>query len=144
MTTEMTDAHGLVVVGVDGSPSSREALRWATRYAELTGAELLAVIAWHLPEIYAYTGRDYEEDARRQLETLLMEVLGPEPVVRVTPRVVEGRAAGVLIEESKHAAVLVIGTRGRGGFEGMLLGSVSRHCVEHAACAVVVVPLPGG
>ena len=143
MTAEMPDAHGPVVVGVDGSSSSREALRWAARYAQLAGAELLALIAWHLPEIYAYTGRDYEEDSRKQLEALLLEVLGPEPVVQVTSRVVEGRAAGVLIEASQHAAVLVVGTRGRGGFEGMLLGSVSRHCVEHAACPVVVVPLPG-
>lgn len=137
----MTEApEPIVVVGVDGSQSSKHALRWAVRQAELTGAELVAVTAWHLPEMYGYVSRDYDVDAANILNRVLKGVLDPPPAVQVTPRVVEGRAASVLIEASKDADLLVLGTRGHGGFEGMLLGSVSQHCVHHAACPVVVVP----
>lgn len=137
----MTEAHEpVVVVGIDGAESSKQALRWAVRQAKLTGAELVAVTAWHLPEMYGYVSRDYDVDAANLLDRVLTEVLDPLPAVQVTPRVVEGRAASVLIEASKEAELLVLGTRGHGGFEGMLLGSVSQHCVHHAACPVVVVP----
>ena len=138
----MTEAHEpVVVVGIDGSESSKHALRWAVRQAQLTGAELVALTAWHLPEMYGYVSRDYDVDAANMLDRVLKEVLDPPPEVRVTPRVVEGRTASVLIDASKDADLLVLGTRGHGGFEGMLLGSVSQHCVNHAACPVVVVPL---
>lgn len=137
----MTESHQpSIVVGVDGSESSKQALRWAVRQAELTGVELVAVTAWHLPEMYAYVSRDYDVDAANLLDQVLKEVLDPIPAVQVTPRVVEGRPASVLIDESKAADLLVLGTRGHGGFEGMLLGSVSQHCVHHADCPVVVVP----
>lgn len=132
----------VVVVGIDGSESSKDALRWAVRQAEMTGAELVAVTAWHLPEMYAYVSRDYDVDAADLVDCVLKEVLDPSLTVQVTPRVVEGRAASVLIDASKDADVLVLGTRGHGGFAGLLLGSVSQHCVHHAACPVVVVP-PG-
>ncbi len=137
----MTDARGpLIVVGIDGSDASKHALRWAVGQAELSGAELVALTAWHLPEMYGYVSRDYDVDAANMLEGVLKEVLEPPPAVTVRSRVVEGRAASVLIEASKDADLVVLGTRGRGGFEGMLLGSVSQHTVQHAACPVVVVP----
>lgn len=137
----MTEArHAVTVVGIDGSESSKDALRWAARQAELTGTELVAITAWHLPEMYGYVSRDYDVDAANMLDRVLKEVLDPPPAVRVTPRVVEGRTASVLIEASNDADLLVLGTRGHGGFEGMLLGSVSQHCVHHSACPVVIVP----
>jgi nucleotide-binding universal stress UspA family protein len=131
----------VVVVGVDGSESSRAAVRWAADQAEATGAELVAVIAWHLPEMYAYVSRGYGDDARKMLDATLEKTLDLSSPVKVTTRVLEGRPAAVLLEASKDADLLVVGTRGHGGFEGMLLGSVSQHCVQHATCPVVVVPL---
>jgi nucleotide-binding universal stress UspA family protein len=132
----------IVAVGIDGSESSKQPLRWAAKQAKRTGAELVAVTAWHLPEMYGYVSRDYDVDAANLLDRVLKEVLDPPPSARVTPRVVEGRTAPVLIGASKDTDLLVLGTRGHGGFEGMLLGSVSQHCVHDAPCPVVAVPLP--
>lgn len=132
----------VVVVGVDGSESSKQALRWAARHAEVTGAQLMPVTAWHLPELYAYATRDYEVDAANMLDGVLKEVLDPASTVPVTPRIVQGRAAPVLIAASEEADLLVLGARGHGAFTGMLLGSVSQHCVQHSACPVVVIPPP--
>jgi nucleotide-binding universal stress UspA family protein len=128
-----------IVVGIDGSEPSQDALRWAAQQAQVTGAELVAVIAWHLPEIYAYVNRDYGEDARKALETTLDKVLDPASPVKVSTHVVEGRPASVLLEAAKDADLLVVGAHGHGAFEGMRLGSVSQHCVQHATCPVVVV-----
>lgn len=128
-----------IVVGVDGSESSLEALRWAARQAELTNAELHAVMAWHLPEIYAYEPIDYEEKARHALETAVEQALGPNPSVPVISSVEPGSPASVLIDASRNAQLLVVGSHGHGGFAGMLLGSVGQHCVSHADCPVVVV-----
>jgi nucleotide-binding universal stress UspA family protein len=82
---------------------------------------------------------DFAADAKKTLDATLEDVLGPSPHVSVTPRLVSGHAAPVLIEASRHAALLVVGRSGHGGFAGMLIGSVSQHCVSHAACPVVVV-----
>ena len=129
----------VIVVGIDGSGSSIEALRWAYRQAELTGAGLHAVMAWQLPEIYAYEPVDYEAQARGALEIALEQALGPNPSVPVISSVEPGRPASVLIEASRGAELLVVGSHGHGGFVGMLLGSVGQHCVSHAECPVVVV-----
>lgn len=128
-----------IVVGVDGSEPSQDALRWASQQAQVTGAELVAVIAWHLPEMYGYVGRDYGDDARKALEATLEKVIDPSSPVKVTTRVVEGRPAPVLLDAAKDADLLVVGAHGHGVFEGMRLGSVSQHCVHHATCPVVVV-----
>lgn len=135
----MNQTRARIVVGVDGSEPSQEALRWAAHQAQVTGAELVAVIAWHLPEMYGYVGRDYDEDARKALESTLEKVLDPSSPVQVTTRVAEGRPAPVLLETAKDADLLVVGAHGHGFFEGMRLGSVSQHCVHHATCPVVVV-----
>ena len=82
---------------------------------------------------------DFAEDARNMLTATIEEVLGASPQVVATPKLVSGDAAPVLIEASRDAALLVVGGSEHGGFAGMLLGSVSQHCVQHAACPVVVV-----
>jgi nucleotide-binding universal stress UspA family protein len=142
-----------IVVGIDGSEDSKDALRWAARQAELTATTVTAVMAWQLPVTFgtvwqmpATYGRshdlsqvDFSADAKKTLDAALEEVLGAGAHVAVTPQLVNGHAAPVLIEASRHAALLVVGRSGHGGFAGMLIGSVSQHCVSHAACPVVVV-----
>ena len=132
-------AGPMIVVGVDGSPSSKDALRWAARYAELTGAPVHAVIAWQLPEIYGYTPRDFEGDARKTLTQAISDALGPGACDKLTLHVVEANPAAALIGMCRDAQLLVVGSRGHGAFTGMLLGSVSQHCVQHACCPVLVV-----
>lgn len=133
----------MVVVGVDGSESSIAALRWAARQAELTGAELKAVMSWDLPTAAYWVplpnDLDLESSARKTLADQIEETLGPDPRVPVTQVVTQGHPAPVLIGEANHADLLVLGSRGHGEFTGMLLGSVSEHCVTHAHCPVVVI-----
>jgi nucleotide-binding universal stress UspA family protein len=142
---------GTIVVGVDGSEGSRAALRWAIAEGALRDASVDAVITWQSPT-YAYTGVavmppvvELAGAATAALdETLAAEtagLTGAEADVTITPVVVEGPAAAVLIERSRTADLLVVGSRGYGGFRGLLLGSVSHQCASHARCPVVVVPL---
>ena len=138
----MADAH-LIVVGVDGSDSSRKALRWAARQAELTAASLLVVSSWSWPVVTGYPppppDLDLERDAHLVLDDAVAAVLGERPSVPVEKRVVEGHPAAVLVAASAGADLLVVGSRGHGSFAGMLLGSVSNHCANHASCPVVIV-----
>lgn len=139
----MTEARPVIVVGVDGSAASKDALRWAARQAQLTGGEVNAMIAWEFPPSFGYYV-DYSEaefvaDARKTLDEAVAESLGEPPSVPVTFSVVKGQPAAVLIEASRSADLVVVGSRGRGAFAGMLLGSVSQRCVQHATCPVVVV-----
>jgi nucleotide-binding universal stress UspA family protein len=132
-----------IVVGVDGSPSSEAALRWAIRQAKRTGAEVEAVTAWWYPPGYGLApipegAGNLEGDAGKTLAEALAEVSGLAPDVVVTSRVVEGQAAEVLLRAAHSADLLVVGNRGHGGFAAAL-GSVSQHCVSHAPCPVVVV-----
>ena len=137
MTAQTTEPK--IVVGVDGSPPSKDALRWADQYAKLTGATVHALIAWQLPEIYGYTPRDFEADARETLEQAIDDALGPGAHHKLTLHVVEDHPAAALIAMCHDAQLLVVGSRGHGAFAEMLLGSVSQHCVQHACCPVVVV-----
>jgi nucleotide-binding universal stress UspA family protein len=130
-------------VGVDGSPSSMKALRWAIRQAKLTGAEVEAVTAWSYPSGYGWAAlsdgaADFEGDAGKLLVKALAQVSGIAPDVVVEPLVAQGHAADVLVRAAEGADLLVVGSRGHGGFAGMLLGSVSQHCVQHAPCPVLV------
>lgn len=140
-----------IVVGVDGSPGSRAALRWAVAEAQLRRTTLTAVTVWQYPVVTALPTfgiapgalPPYDElraEAGRALDAVLddegVRDSGEHPVHTV---VVEGPAASALIEASRDADLLVVGSRGHGGFKGMLLGSVSQHCVTHAECPVVVV-----
>ncbi|MEU9044631.1 MULTISPECIES: universal stress protein [unclassified Kitasatospora] len=131
-----------IVVGVDGSPSSKQALRWAVDQARLTGAVVDAVACWAYPSMYGWgmTGLDPElADATGQmLAQAVAEVVGDSPPVEIRESVVLGNAAEVLLERADKAQLLVVGSRGHGGFSGALLGSVGQHCVQHAHCPVVV------
>ena len=133
-----------IVVGVDGSPSSMAALRWAILQAELTGCAVEAVTAWRLPSRYGFAAvtdraRDFEGDARKVLADALNEVSSVEPDVVIRSSVVEGHPAEVLVWAARGADMLVVGSRGHGGFAGALLGSVSQYCVHHAPCPVLVI-----
>jgi nucleotide-binding universal stress UspA family protein len=136
----------LIVVGVDGSESSKRALRWATREAELRASDVEAVIAWEPPQVFGWMTPpaagmevDFSADAKRVLEDSVKSALGATPPLPVQCKVVEGRAATVLERASGRADLLVVGNRGHGAVEEVLLGSVSLHCVFHAACPVAVV-----
>jgi nucleotide-binding universal stress UspA family protein len=135
--------NGPVVVGVDGSPSSRRALDWALRQAEATGAKVVAVQAWHAPTVYGTAqvpqGVDWAYEAKASLESTVALHAKKRPRVEIERRVFEGHPAEVLLHQAKDAGLLVVGSRGHGGFVGTLLGSVSLHCVNHARCPVVVV-----
>ena len=137
-----------IVVGVDGSDTSRAALRWAIKEAVHHGSSVDAVHAWH----YSYTGGGYTVDAgmidpimyHQAGEGLLNAVVDAEdetglatPVHRV---LVNDSPAFALLQAAKGADLIVVGSRGRGGFAGLLLGSVSQQVVHHAPCPVVVIP----
>jgi nucleotide-binding universal stress UspA family protein len=138
---EHRTSTGRIAVGVDGSPESEQALRWAAGQARLTGAELHAVIAWQVPAAYGLTLQPEPDLAAHSSQTLaaaVAGVLGREDAGRVVQEVVEDHPAGALLSAAEGADLLVVGSRGRGFFTGMLLGSVSRHVAAHAACPVVV------
>jgi nucleotide-binding universal stress UspA family protein len=133
-----------IVVGVDGSEPSQQALIWAVRHAALLGAEVDAVICWNLPAMGAgWTAYPSDwnpaADAKVLLAKTVTDVFGTEVPPTLHQFVREGNAAQVLLEETKDAELLVVGSRGHGGFAGLLLGSVSANCAEHAKCPVVVV-----
>jgi nucleotide-binding universal stress UspA family protein len=144
MTNEAHES-GRIVVGVDGSKASRDALVWAGHQAELTGASLQVIMTWHVPtaaygaQIPMPSDYDFMADSQRELTMVVEQVLGERPDIGVSMVVVEGHPANKLIEASVGAELLVVGSRGHGAFAGMLLGSVSEHCVAHASCPVVVV-----
>ena len=140
----------LIVVGVDGSDNSRAALEWAYDEAAHHGASLTVVNAWHPPSLpmappYGHLPpEDYESQPRNEamalLEQFTSQLVPRTPAVDVRTSVEEGKnPAEVLIERSAEADLLVVGSRGHGGFLGMLLGSVSQHLVAHANCPVVIV-----
>ncbi len=137
----------IVLVGVDGSPESETALKYAVAEAKRRGARL-RVVSTYFPE-YSVHGRtqpltasespievDVEAQTRRMVEEALADDAPPPPAEIV---VAAGPAAGVLIDMSSEVDVLIVGHRGRGGFASMLLGSVCLHCVLHAHCPVIVV-----
>jgi len=139
----------LIIVGVDGSESSRAALHWAYDEATHHEASLTVVMTWHPPTLPMSPpyGSIPEEGYETQPKTSALEVLDRlvaeleqrNPAVDVRTSIEEGSPAKVLIERSKGCDLLVVGHRGHGGFAGMLLGSVSQHLVAHAQCPVVVV-----
>ena len=140
-----------VVVGVDGSPGAGQALRWAADFA-VVGGQRLRLVHAHVPYSRQYpfdltsAGSGLEAaDARSRsaAESVLADAAArvrAEADVDVLTELVEGDAAQALLDRSARADLLVVGARGLGGFAGLLLGSVSHRCVQHAACPVVVVP----
>ncbi len=144
--SEVANLERLIVVGIDGSSTSKDALRWAARQAELTGASLQAVTTWHLP-VFIYgpgvlpfpADLDLGQESRLALDQIVTEVLGDHPKVKISTLVIEGHPAVQLLKAAEHAELLVVGSRGHGAYAGMLLGSVSEHCVTHSPCPVVVI-----
>jgi nucleotide-binding universal stress UspA family protein len=132
-----------IVVGVDGSPSSEEALRWALRQSSLTGQEVHAVNSWGYAVDYgvAMGDFDWQQDAESVLEKSVQQVTGGD-AERVHQHVIAGHPVRALLDAAKDADLLVVGCRGHGGFTGMLLGSVSQHVAAHATCPVLVVHDP--
>jgi len=143
-----------IVVGVDGSPESLAALRWAADEARLRGARLVAVHAWLFapppevgaPGMFPVPAFDLPgavEAERDAAETDLGAALAnafPEGApVEVESKLVEDDAGEALVRESKQADLVVVGSRGRSGIAAALLGSISKHVVDHAPCPVVVV-----
>ena len=146
----MTDNRPPIVVGVDGSLGSRSALQWAAGQAALRGSPLHVVYVAHYPVGFGptlYPGMNLEmvaaqaEDFAREI---VADTLGSvrRPDLRVQGAV--GSAGDVLLHRAKGAELLVIGARRPGGLPGLVLGSVSHHCVHHAPCPVVVVPERSG
>lgn len=134
-----------IVVGVDGSSSSVKAMRWALRQAELSGAVVEAVLVLGTTDSLGMAmtippNANFLDEGKRSLAQAVTRAAGGEPTVTVIHSVEYGHPSAVLIERAEHADLLVLGDRGLGGFTGLLLGSVGHHCVQHAACPVVVVP----
>jgi nucleotide-binding universal stress UspA family protein len=137
-----------IVVGVDGSPTSKAALRWAVHQAVLTGSTVDAVLAWEYPA--AITGFGWapvpvtddaplETLADKTLAETISEVAGPDPAARINPVVANGYPAAVLLHAAEGADLLVVGSRGHSEFTDALLGSVSQNCAHHAKCPVVII-----
>jgi nucleotide-binding universal stress UspA family protein len=131
-----------IVVGVDQSTEAKAALRFALQEAQFRGARLLAVHAIDPFSTYPSLAVDVSAvhgAAAQLLEDATSDVNGEGDGVKIERRVVEGAPGAVLVEESREADLLVVGSRGHGGFVGLLLGSVSQQCAHHAKCPVVIV-----
>ena len=140
-----------IVVGIDGSEASSEALRFALGEARLRQTTLEVVHAWVLPHI-ALSAAGYvpqvdsvllgemKQAAEQLLDSALAAVEEETEDVRIVRSVVEGTPAKALVRAAADADLLVVGSRGLGGFAGLLLGSVSQQCAHHAPCPVVIVP----
>ena len=143
-------SNGLIVVGVDSSEGAKAALRFALEEAKLRQATLRVVHAWQFGHV-GVTGiegfspvagadlSDLRHTAAIALDAVMYEVAPHSDEVVIERHVSEGAPATVLVDESRQADLLVVGSRGHGGFAGLLLGSVSQQCAQHAACPVVVV-----
>jgi nucleotide-binding universal stress UspA family protein len=142
MTSQQAGA-ARIVVGCDGSPSSVDALNWAVRQAQLTESSLEVIMTWQWPPSLGWSvpvpdDFDPEVDVQRALEKAVAPVLERHPDLPVESRVANGPPAAVLVEASKGADLLVVGSRGHGEFAGMLLGSVSEYCASRAHCPVLI------
>jgi nucleotide-binding universal stress UspA family protein len=146
MSGQEDEGDHRIVAGVDGSASSVEALRWAVRQAEQAGSTVEAVIAWQYPAAAIGFGwgaiadeTDYSELAAKTVAEAISQAVDPNSHVRVRPVVMHGHPAQVLTDYAADGDLLVLGSRGHGGFAGAVLGSVSQHCTHYATCPVVVI-----
>lgn len=141
---------GRLVVGVDGSKTASSAVRWAAKEAALRGAKLDLVSAWEvsspsvgfglgLAEISDEMLKGLEQNAEEIAATAAGVARDESPDIAIETRTVEGQPAEVLVEAARDADLLVVGSRGMGGFRELLLGSVSQQCAHHATCPVVIV-----
>ena len=134
-----------IVVGIDGSEHAEAALELAAEEASLRDARLAIVSAWEFPAgltpgVYPPEVLDGPRaDASNLVRSAVARVAELQPRVACEGKVIEGQPAAVLLKEAEHAYMIVVGSRGRGGFSSLLLGSVSQQVVHHAPCPVVVV-----
>ena len=137
-----------IVVGIDGSDASKDALRWAVEDARARGAEVVALHAYEAPvpalDLAPATPVDLpglvaaaHDDAQQFVTKVVAEVIGSVVSVDIAPIAVEDESARALIDASRDADLLVVGSHGH-GLSGLLLGSVSLECAQHAACPVVI------
>ena len=139
----MTPKHH-IVVGIDGSKSSTTTLEWAVRQAELTGCTLEVLSTWEWPSVYggiAPLPTDYDpaKDATKALDNAVQSMRDNHPNVVIHSTVCQGRPAATLVEASRGADLLVVGTHGHSELSTLLLGSVSEDCAHHASCPVVLI-----
>ena len=138
-----------IVAGIDGSDASKEALRWGVDEARLRRADVIAVHAWQMPPPVPTFGPSpavdmvenvpqIEDSAEKLARSVVAEVVGDTSDVNVEAIATEGPAAGVLIDAAQGADLLVVGSRGHGGFVSLLLGSVSQQVATHAPCPVLI------
>jgi nucleotide-binding universal stress UspA family protein len=151
MSEQQNETSQRIVVGVDGSPSSRQALRWAVRQAELTGASVEAIATWHAPAMvglgvpFAEADAGSRDDSRIKvaaqdmLRAAIAEAAGTSAGVAVKAEVGEGSPAQLLLDASTGATMVVVGSRGHGGITGTLLGSVGQTLAQHAPCPVLII-----
>jgi nucleotide-binding universal stress UspA family protein len=136
---------GKIVVGIDGSDAAKDALRWALDEARLRSDEVVAVHAWEAPPVMPEPGPapgfdlvailpEVEEAGERLVKT----VVGDDSSVTVEPVAIAGPPASVLVDAARDADMLVVGSRGHGGFTALLLGSVSQQLAHHAPCPLVI------
>lgn len=140
-SAELSHHAGRIVVGVDGSTASAGALTRAMVLADALDCSVEAITCWNYPAQYGtfYTeGYSPEDDAQVILETAATAAFDGNPPEHFSSRTRQGSPAQVLIEASKGADMLIVGTRGHGGVVGLLMGSVSSSCAEHAHCPVLV------
>lgn len=137
----MTRPGPVIVVGVDGSEGSADALRWAAGQAQLTGASLRVIASWRWPSYVTRVppGADPAGDTERTLHESVAPIRAEYPELEITEHVVQGPAGPSLLTHAENATLLVVGARGRAAFPGMLLGSVAEYCVRNGPCPVVVV-----
>jgi nucleotide-binding universal stress UspA family protein len=134
---------GTIVVGVDGSEQSVEALRWAARLAPAFDARLKVVGAWENPPEYVnfvhFKDDHFDDIARKHVDEAIRKAFDGQVPDGLSTTVEFGHPSKVLVRESEDASMLVVGRRGHGGFQGLLMGSVSSACVAHAHCPVLVI-----
>ena len=135
-------ARQVVVVGVDGSDLSVDALRWAVRQAQLTRAEVLAVMAWEVPLAFypspTFADVDLQGDAEQVLSRAVAEVVAEAGDVPIRQRLMHQQARSALVDAARGAQLLVVGSHGVGTLPGLHLGSIASYCVHHSPCPVLV------
>ena len=147
MSTKTTDpGPARIVVGVDGSASGIDALRWAARLAPALGAAIEVVSAWQCPVEYTFSGPtiplvdlDWEKLSSEAVDESVAAVFGDTLPDGLITTVEHGHPARTLVSIARGATMVIVGSRGLGGFTGLLLGSVSRYVAEHATCPVLVI-----
>lgn len=152
-STDFLPQGGRILVAVDGSAASKEALRTAAHLATMTGATIDAVNVWDYPFAYAYgeghargmgmeSGWSPENGAHKMLTATVDDVFGPDRPAGLQTTLIHGHAVEQILKQAEGASLIVIGSRGHGGFAGLMLGSVSMKCAAAAKCPVLIVHAP--